>query len=215
MEIKLEDKLKDLKQVVDIFKKFNVDVLVCYGACLGWYRDKKFLPGDDDIDLVVIDPIDFKTRKDIGWTLFNLGFKPQDIGFNVFGRIEPSEFGYNGDETSGCIVCERNTKFTIFFFFEEDCKTHGKEMVCIPKMGALRLIASPSKFYKKFGEIKIGKEKYLTPSPIEDYLAFTYEDWKDNTLRDHGKTYFEMHPDYLEFIKDPKNEAVLYGKNVS
>ena len=65
------------------------------------------------------------------------------------------------------------------------------------------------------GKIKIGKDKYLTPSPIEDYLKFSYEDWKDKTKRDHSPTFFESHPDYMEYIKDPKNSAVLYGKNLS
>jgi len=211
----MEGKIKDLKQVQDIFNKFGVKLIVVYGALLGWYRDKNFLPGDDDIDLAVIDKVDFKTRKDIGWSLYNLGFKPQDIGFNVFGRMELGEIGYNGDSETGIIVCERNTKITIFFFKERDCKTHGKEMVCIPKLGALELISSPSKFYEKLGKIKIGKDKYLTPSPIEDYLKFSYEDWKDKTKRDHSPTFFEAHPDYMEYIKDPKNSAVLYGKNLS
>lgn len=211
-----KNKFKDFQQVCDIFKRFNVRVIVCYGLLLGIYRDGKDLPGDDDIDLAVIDPIDFKTRKDIGWALYNLGFKPQDIGFNVFGRMELGEIGYNGDDKTGIIVCERNTKFTIFFFKERECKDHGKEMVCIPKLGALELISSPSKFYEKLGEIKIGKDKYLTPSPIEDYLSFTYfNNWKDNTDRRHGETFFEMHPDYMEYIKDPKNQVELYGKNIS
>jgi hypothetical protein len=207
-------KIKDLKQVVDIFSKFGVRVLVSYGALLGFYRDGKFLPGDDDIDLVVTDKVDFKTRKDIGWSLYGLGFNPQDIGFNVFGRLEPGEIGYNGDAETGIIVCQREVKLTIFFMKEEECKDHGKEMVCTPKLGALKLISSPSKFYKKFGEIKIGKDKYLTPFPIEEFLEFTYEDWNDDTKRDHGLTYFEMHPEQMEYVKDPKNAAVLFGKNI-
>lgn len=210
-----QDKIKDLRQIKEIFDKFGVRFIVVYGLLLGMYRDGNDLPGDDDIDLCVIDPIDYKTRKDIGWALYNLGFKPQDIGFNVFGRMELGEIGYNGDKDTGIIVCERNTKFTIFFFKERECKDHGKEMVCIPKLGALELISSPSKFYEKLGEIKIGKDKYFTPSPIEDYLAFSYEDWKDNTKRDHSPTFFEAHPDYMEYIKDPKNNATLYGKNIS
>lgn len=209
--MKKEDlKIKDLKQIQDIFDKFNVRLILVYGALLGFHRDGKFLPGDDDIDLCVVDKVDFKTRKEIGWTLYYLGFKPQEIGFNVFGKIEPGEIGYNGTEESGIICCERECKFTIFFFKEEECKTHNKEYVCIPKLGALKLISSPAKFYENLGKIKIGKDNYLTPTPVEDYLAFTYEDWKDDTRRDHGLTYWEMHPDQMEYIKDPKNAAILF-----
>jgi hypothetical protein len=30
--------------------------------------------------------------------------------------MSPSAIGYNGDQDTGIIVCERNYKFTIFFF---------------------------------------------------------------------------------------------------
>lgn len=189
-----DPRIKDLETVQEVFTKYGAKFVVGYGALLGHYRDGDFLPGDDDIDIACVDKLDLKTRKAIGWTLYDLGFQPQQILFNVFGRMEPSEIGYNGDDKSGIIVCERNFKFTIFFFNEEDCDQHGKEMVCTPKLGSVKLIASPSKFYEKFGTIKIGKKKYLTPSPIEEYLTFSYFDnWKDKTDRRHSLTYFEQH----------------------
>jgi len=126
--------------------------------------------------------------------LYDLGFQPQRIAFNVFGRMEPGEIGYNGDGETGIIVCERGFKFTIFFFKVEDCEQHGHEYVCTPKLGAMKLISSPVKFYDKTETIKIGGKKYLVPSPMKDYLAFTYFDnWKDKTDRRHGDTYSEMH----------------------
>lgn len=188
------DRIKDLETIKSVFDKFGVRFLVVYGAVLGFHRDGDFLPDDDDIDLAVIDPIDLETRKKIGWALFDLGFTPQNIAFNVFGRMEPSEIGYNGDSETGIIVCERNFKFTIFFFREEECDQHGPEYVCTPKLGAMKLIASPTRFYKQLDTIKINKKEYLVPSPVEDYLSFTYFDnWKDKTDRRHGHTYNEMH----------------------
>ena len=186
--------IKDLETIRTVFEKYNVPFFVVYGAALGFHRDGDFLPDDDDIDLAVVEPIDFKTRKAIGWTLYDLGFQPQNIAFNVFGRIEPSEIGYNGDEETGIIVCERNFKFTIFFFKATICEQHGAELLCVPKLGALKLISSPLKFYSKPDTIKINKKKYKVPGPVEDYLSFTYFDnWKDKTDRRHGQTYFEMH----------------------
>jgi hypothetical protein len=203
----MDIRIRDLETVREVFEKFGVNFLVVYGAVLGFYRDGDFLPGDNDIDLAVIDPVDLETRKKIGWALYDLGFRPQPISFNVFGRMEPSEVGYNGDERSGIIVCERSFKFTIFFFHDEECEMHGFEKVCIPKLGALKLISSPSKFYSNLGSIKIGKKKYSTPGPIEDYLAFTYFDnWKDKSDRRHGETFFEMH--------EAKNASLdIEGKN--
>lgn len=177
-----------------MFDSYGVRVVLVYGALLGHYRDGDFLPGDDDIDLAVIDKIDLRTRKAIGWALYDLGFKSQAIAFNVFGRMEEAESGYNGDGDTGIIVCERNFKFTVFFFKLEECEKHGYEYVCIPKVGAVKLISTPAMFFSNFGEIKIKKKKYFTPYPIEDYLASTYfNNWKDKTDRRHGLLYDKQH----------------------
>jgi hypothetical protein len=188
-----EGAMKDLSLIQDVFKRFNKRFFIAYGTCLGAYRDKDFLPGDDDIDLGVVDAITFEERKGIGWMLYDLGFKPQDIMFRVFNRMEPSEPGYNGDAETGIIVCERNVKITLFFFKEIDCPKHGKEMICIPKLGAPILIGSPAKFYKKLKKIKFKGMEFLVPSPTDEYLDWTYEDWKDPMKRDHGKLYNETH----------------------
>lgn len=190
-------RIKDLEDIKRVFDSFNVPFCIVYGVVLGFVRDGKFLPEDDDIDLAVTTPIDFRTRKKIGHTLLNLGFMPQPIGFNVFGFMEGGEPGYNGDAETGIIVCERNFKFTIFFFKEEDCSIHGKEMVCIPKLGSIKLISSPAKFYEKFDTIKINKVKYNVPAPVKDYLAYSYfNNWKDKTDRRHSPLFNEIHPDY-------------------
>lgn len=205
-----KDILKDLEDVRTIFDKYGVKLVIGYGVALGMYRDKDFLPGDDDVDICVVEKLDLKTRKDIGWDLYNLGFRPQQIAFNVFGRMEPGEIGYNGDDKTGIIVCERNFKFTIFFFYEETCEQHGQEYVCIPKLGALKLIAIPTKFFDKFIEMKIGGKKYLFPSPIEDYLSFVYfNNWKDKTDRRHGDTYFTMHATEPLIDIKGKNEVLI------
>lgn len=201
---------KDIETIKQVFDKHGVRLILVYGLLLGMYRDKKPLPDDDDVDFAVIDKIDLKTRKSIGWMLYDLGFQPQPIAFNVFGRMEPSEPAYNGDGETGIIVCERNFKFTIFFFKEEECDTHGKEYVCTPKVGSVKLIATPSKFYDKLGEIKVGKHKFLTPSPVEEYLAFTYfENWKDKLDRRHGLTFFEMHGKEM-LDTAGQNNSVIY-----
>lgn len=207
----MDDRIKDLEQIKEVFDKHGVRFFIVYGAVLGFHRDGDFLPGDDDIDIAVIDKVDFETRKKIGWTLYDLGFQPQNIAFNVFGRMEPSEIGYNGSEDTGIIVCERNFKFTIFFFKEEDCAMHGKEYVCIPKLGALRLISTPVRFFEKSETIKIGKKKYLFPSPVEEYLAWAYFDnWKDKTDRRHSDTYLMQHAGKESVDITNKNEVTIY-----
>lgn len=207
--------LRDLKCIKSVFDTLGINFVLAYGTCLGIYRDNDFLPGDDDIDLAVVDELDLKTRKNIGWKLYDLGFQPQEILFNVFGRMEPAEIGYNGDRKTGIIVCQRNVKITIFFFGrKQKCDKHGEEYICIPKLGALTLIATPTRFYKEFDFVRFHKDTYFIPKPVEDYLAFSYKDWKDKTARDHSPTYGEAHPEYLEFMKNmtKTNEATIITK---
>jgi len=185
--------LKDLEDVQKVFDKHGVKFVMTYGALLGWYRDKDFLPGDDDIDISVIDEIDLKTRKSIGWALYDIGFTPQPIVINVFGRMEPIQAGYNGDGNSGIIVCERNFKFTIFFFQKEMCEKHGEEYVDIPMLGSVKLISTPTRFFKELGKIKVGKKFYPAPTPIKEYLEYTYGDWKNPNDKRHADTYEVSH----------------------
>lgn len=189
-------RITDLEEIQAVFDSFGVRCFLVYGALLGFHRDGDFLPGDDDIDLAIIDKPSLEIRKKIGRTLTDLGFKTQPIAFNVFGEMEIVEPGYNGDGETGIIVCERNFKFTLFFFKAEECATHGLEYVCIPKLGSVKLISTPTKFFTIPGTMKIHKKKYLTPSPIEDYLADTYfNNWKDKTDRRHGLLYNKQHED--------------------
>lgn len=192
-------RMKDLKDVLSVFKQYGVRAFVSYGVVLGAVRDKDFIKWDDDIDISIVDPIDYKTRKAIGWKLFDLGFTPQGISFNVFGRLEPSEIGYNGDDKSGIIVCERGFKFSIFFFEEVDCPLHGKEMVCTPKLSSVKLLCSPAKFYEKGEQLKLLGEKFLVPSPLKEYLEYTYGNWKKPVPGYHAPQYRELHPDYKPF----------------
>jgi len=192
-EINTKDALVDLLEIQRVFDHFNVPLFITYGALLGMKRDGDFIPYDDDIDLCVTAKIDYQTRKAIGWKLFDLGFIPQGISFNVFGRLEPAEIGYNGDGDTGIIVCQKRIRTTIFFFREEDCPTHGKEMVCIPKYGGMRLICSPSKFFETPETFKFKGYKFISPSPWKEYLTHTYGNWKVPTKGKHAQQYNEYH----------------------
>ncbi len=187
--------MKDLKDVMATFKKYGVRCFLAYGALLGAVREKDFIKWDDDIDLDVIDKCDIKTRKDIGGTLADLGFRTQPIAFNVFGRMEMVATGmngectYDGDGETGIIVCERNFKFSIFF-----SKQEGDEYVCTPKSYAKKLISVPVKFYEKPGTVKLHKETYQCASPLQEYLTYMYGDWKTpNRVNAHAPQYNARH----------------------
>lgn len=181
-----EGALKDLKIIKEVFEKQGVKFFLAYGTCLGAVRDKDFIEWDDDIDLGVIEPLTLKKKKEIGWMLYDLGFNPQQLTFNVFGRMELVEPGYNGTEKTGIMVIEKNVHITIFFFHKEK-----EEYLCAPRIGAKVLIGSPTKFYDKLETIKFKGDNYLTPSPVKDYLEFTYTNWEKPNKTEHGKLYNE------------------------
>lgn len=180
--------MKDLLDIQSVFNKHGVPFFVSYGAVLGAVRDGDFIPWDDDVDIDVIDKCNLKTRKAIGWALYDMGFNPQPISFNVFGRMEPSEYGYNGDGETGIIVCERNFKFSIFFYKQE-----GEEMVCTPKLGAVKLISNLAKFYDEPDTIKLHGHKFKVPGPVKEYLTYMYGDWKKPVKDKHAPQYPKRH----------------------
>lgn len=214
---KYPDRVKDLETIKAVFDQHGVRFFLVYGALLGMYRDGDFIGHDDDIDIAVIDDIDLKTRKSIGWALYDLGFIPQQMVFNVFGRWEPCELGYNGDHETGIIVCERKFKFTIFFFKVDFCNKHNfNEYVCVPRLGAPNLIATPLAFFQKTDKIKINGKEYLTPAPIEKYLEVHYKNWKNPNDRDHSPTFMENHQEEAEAMMmnlEGKNQVIKYENN--
>lgn len=196
-EISLEGARKDLEEIKQVFDKFGVRLFLTYGALLGIYRGGDFIPHDDDIDLCIIDPIDFNTRKQIGHMLLDLGYTPQGIVFNVAGRYEPSEPGYNGDNETGIIVCQKRIRTTLFFFKREGCPIHGEDYTCWPKYGSPRLIFTPAHFFDNPSSIKFNGRTYLTPGPIKEYLTFMYgKDWKKPNKGVHAPQWQFAHPDF-------------------
>lgn len=192
--ISQEGAFKDLVEIQKVFDTYGVPLWLTFGALLGIYRDGDFIPYDDDIDLCVTATIDYKTRKAIGHTLLDLGFTPQPIAFRVFDRMEPAEPGYNGDEKSGIIVCQKRIRTTIFFYEEEPCQIHGRDMVCKPKFHSERLISTPAHFFDNPGKIKFKGHEFITPTPIKEYLNFTYgKDWKKKIKGKHAVQWHAMH----------------------
>jgi cytidyltransferase-like protein len=186
---------KDLLDVKRAFDKHNIPLVLIYGTCLGAYRDGDFLPDDHDIDLGVVEPITYRQRKEISWLLDDLGFISQDnMIFNVYGKFEKPDYGYNGDEKTGLLYLKRNVPLSILFF-----QKRGSEMLCRPKIKALPIMMSPSRFYEDMKELKFKGQKFLIPTPVEEYLAFTYfNNWKDKTDRRGALIFTEMYPDRIE-----------------
>jgi len=175
--------LIDIKQVLD---SKGIQFFIAYGACLGIIREKDFIDYDDDIDIVITQKLTYKQKKEIGWLLHDIGFIVDDnICWNVYGRFEANEGGYNGTEKTGIIASKRNISVSIMFFYD-----NGEEWMCIPKRGGIPVLVIPYRFLKEGEWVKFKGEKFLVPSPVKEYLEWTYGDWKTPS-REHAKQYWE------------------------
>jgi hypothetical protein len=199
---------QDLKEIKMAFDQYKVPFFLAYGTLLGARREKDFITWDDDMDLGIVEKVDIKTRKQLGWALFDLGFVAQDIMFSVFDRWEVAEQGYNGDAETGIMVLRKRVNTSIFWY-----KDDGKEYVITPRPYGKPLLATPHEFYKKFDTIKFKGEKFLAPSPIDKYLTQVYGDWKEPVRGKHADQYFITNPEESgsDIRKDvlSKNSAIF------
>jgi len=181
---------KDLIDVKRVLDSLGVQFFLGYGVVLGIIREKDFIPFDDDIDIIITQPITYKKRKEIGYLLFDIGFHGwDDVVWNVYGRYEKAEGGYNGTEKTGIIPCKRNVPISIMFYFD-----NGDEWLCIPKRGGIPVLAVPKKFLEKGRWVKFKGEKFLIPDPTIEYLEFLYgKDWKIPKEGEHAKQYWQIH----------------------
>lgn len=185
-----EEATKDLLDVKKVLDSLGVKFFLGYGVVLGIIREKDFIDFDDDIDIIITQKLTYKERKRIAWALWDIGFTGIDnIVWNVYGRFEAAELGYNGTEETGIIPCKRSVPISIMFY-----KDTGEEWLCIPKKGGIPVLAVPYKFLEKGEWVKFKGEKFLIPSPKIEYLEFLYgKDWKIPKEGAHAKQYWEIH----------------------
>jgi hypothetical protein len=188
---------KDLLDVKKVLDSLGVQFFLGYGVVLGIVREKDFIPFDDDIDIIITQNLTYKQRKEIGYLLFDIGFHGwDDVVWNVYGRFEKAEGGYNGTEKTGIIPCKRNVPISIMFYFD-----NGDEWLCIPKRGGIPVLAIPKKFLEKGRWVKFKGEQFLIPDPTIEYLEFLYgKDWRTPIRDKHAKQYWQIH-DKLELAK--------------
>lgn len=172
--------LTDLLEIDRAFKEHGATMFLLYGTALGLYRDGKFLPGDDDLDL---GSFDVDKRDAIAKTL-------EDRGFRVSVAYTEKK-GYHDSEM---IHTWHDVHSDIFFFRKSKegwvakRAKHEKPFVLLPGTK------------KQFQTVTMAGYEFNVLSPIEEYLDFCYDDWKDPTKKDHGKLYHDLKG--TEFYKE-------------
>lgn len=173
--------LTDLLEIDRAFRENSAAMFLLYGTALGLYRDGKFLPGDEDID---IGSFDVDKRDLIAKTL-------EDRGFNVSVAYTEKK-GYHSSEM---IHAWHDVHADVFFF-----KKAKDGWVAKRAKHEKPFVLLPAGTKKEFQKVSIAGHEFNVLSPIEDYLAFCYDDWKDPTKKDHGKLYHDLNG--TEFYKE-------------
>lgn len=144
-----------LEAFADVAFAMDLDWCIFAGTCLGLYRDGKFLPDDNDLDVAVKAT---EERLNVLWYhLHSAGFKLGRFCENKDGTKNRHVY-YHPDipwpDAVGILV-------DVFYTFTED---EANLMV-------------------NYGQITYRERDYLTPYPVQAYLQLAYDEWWDKSLR--------------------------------
>lgn len=140
-----------LKQGWDLLDGYHV--WLSAGTALGLYRDGRHIPHDTDIDLGILCQWGDGITDLLPWSLLR-------------------RMTYEGHTMQLAYVKDRII-FDVYFFYEE-----GDLAINYNDAGVMH---KPLSFVKNLEPLEHNGATYQVPSPIEDYLAYRYRDWKTPT----------------------------------
>ena len=145
--------LREAKQIMD---RLGVVFFLRQGTCLGAVRDHAFIPWDDDLDLGIVIGLHGFTEQSIGPIIAAF----RDSGYYV--GTEPSADNYRY-----FALLKQNMRIDLIFYWIIDGEIYHYPGVWLP----VRL-------FSQLKEIDFIGEKFLVPSPPEEYLRLKYgPDW--------------------------------------
>lgn len=165
--------LMDLLEIDRAFKEHGAEMFLLYGTALGLYRDGAFLPEDKDID---VGSFDVNKRDAIAKTL-------EQRGFQLSVSYTEEQGYHNTDMIHGL----HDVHIDVFFFKEE-----GGRLIARRAKHEEPFVMLPLGMGNSFQKVGVAGHEFNVLSPIEEYLDFCYDDWKDPTKKDHGKLYHDI-----------------------
>lgn len=164
----------DLLKIDEIFKRLGCQMFLLYGTALGAYRDGDFLPGDNDLDL---GSFDISRRDEIAEAM-------RQAGFEVSTCWDEKIQGYRESEM---IHASHDVHVDVFFFVQTK-----EGYMASRSVEEEYFVLLPPTTENKLEPVTFLGHTFNVLYPIEEYLAFCYDDWKDPTKKDSGKLYHDL-----------------------
>ena len=159
-----------LQKIMKVSNELNIPLFLSSGTCLGYFRERKFIKYDYDIDIGIF-------SKDYNSKLIN---KLIDNGFKLYRFL--------GDIKNGCefsfyypgTVLGKKAKLDIFIHYNEGDKIYWnafkKELTDEKKIIYKKIKYSVSNFDLK--KVKFMELNVYVPSPVRKYIVEHYGlDW--------------------------------------
>ena len=140
-----------LREAKEVFDELGVVFFLRQGPCLGAVRDGAFIPWDDDIDLGSVYGMHGLTKRSVASVA--KAFKAR--GFHV----EAARYG--GEAWLG--IMKRHIRIDRFCY-----RVHKGHVFHFPN------VSIPVELFARLQEIVFAGERFLVPSPPEEYLRYKY-----------------------------------------
>jgi lipopolysaccharide cholinephosphotransferase len=155
-EIDTETAFENLLLIQEIFLKSGIDFMPAFGTLLGLFRDKKLIPHDIDVDLII--DVSFKDK------VKSIMSELEKNGFNLIRNI------FNGN----LITLERKNEHIDLYFFMR--LRRRKNILYV-------LVGSSYKFdysyFEKLIDINVKDHSFTVPLRSETLLRFIYgKNWE-------------------------------------
>jgi len=155
----LKGRKRNLLDVKEVLDSVGLKFWLTNGTSLAAYREKDWIPWDDDVDLDVMMEDYMQVRAELRERFINEGFVVRDRHPNNSVLAKMALFR-DGEKTAlRPLYLDPSHKHGDKYRFRKDYKY-------------------PRRFYQTPGTIEFMGETFNIPSPVEEWLTYVYKDWK-------------------------------------